>query len=103
MVIVDTTVWVDYLDGTSTPEVEWFEREVSRQRLGLLDLSLCEILQGLSTDDEALRVGRHLRRFEIFPTGGVALATDAALPLPRHGVTAGRICEWLAMRRPHDV
>ncbi len=78
VVIVDTTVWVDYLNGVSTPEVEWFEREAARQRLGLLDLMLCEILQGLSTDDEATRLLRHLRRFEVFETGGVDLATAAA-------------------------
>ena len=78
MVIVDTTAWVDYLNGTSTPEVEWLEREASRQRLGLLDLNLCEVLQGLSTDEEAVRVARHLRRFEVFATGGVDLAIDAA-------------------------
>ena len=78
MVIVDTTVWVDYLKGANTLEVEWLEREASRQRLGLLDLMVCEILQGLSTDEEAVRVLRHLRRFEIFQTGGVDLATDAA-------------------------
>ena len=78
MVIVDTTVWVDYLNGVSTPEVEWFEREAVRQRLGLLDLMLCEILQGLSTDDEAARILRHVRRFEVFETGGVNLATAAA-------------------------
>ena len=78
MVIVDTTVWVDYLNGISTPEVDWFDRESSRQRLGLLDLTVCEILQGLSTDAAAARVLRHLRRFEIFDTGGVALAEAAA-------------------------
>jgi predicted nucleic acid-binding protein len=78
MVIVDTTVWVDYLNGVSTTEVEWFEREAARQRLGLLDLMVCEILQGLSTDAEAARVARHLRRFEVFETGGVRLAEAAA-------------------------
>ena len=78
MVIVDTTVWVDYLNGVGTPEVEWLDRETSRQRLGLLDLMACEVLQGLSTDQEALSVLRHLRQFEIFETGGVELATAAA-------------------------
>jgi predicted nucleic acid-binding protein len=78
MVIVDTTVWVDYLKGASTPEVEWLDRENSRQRLGLLDLMACEVLQGLSTDEEAVRVLRHLRRFEIFQTGGIELAVAAA-------------------------
>jgi predicted nucleic acid-binding protein len=78
VVIVDTTVWIDYLNGLSTPEVEWFDREAVRQRLGLLDLTVCEVLQGLSTNDEAARVLRHLRRFEIFETGGLALAVAAA-------------------------
>jgi len=78
VVIVDTTVWVDYLKGVGTLEVEWLDRETSRQRLGLLDLMACEVLQGLSTDLEALRVLRHLRQFEIFETGGVDLATAAA-------------------------
>ena len=78
MVIVDTTVWIDYLKGAGTPGVEWLHREASRQRLGLLDLMACEILQGLSTDEAAARVLRQLRRFEIFQTGGIDLALAAA-------------------------
>jgi len=78
MVIVDTTVWIDYLNGAATPETEWLDREAERRRLGLLDLCVCEILQGLATDQEAARVLRHLRRFEIFETGGVELAAAAA-------------------------
>jgi predicted nucleic acid-binding protein len=78
MVIVDTTVWIDYLNGVETPESEWLDQEATRQRLGLLDLMVCEILQGLASDDEAARVLRQLRRFEIFETGGVEFAAAAA-------------------------
>lgn len=78
MVIVDTTVWADYLNGISTPEVEWFDRASERQRLGLLDLTVCEVLQGVPTDAAAAHVLRTLRRFEIFDTGGIALAEAAA-------------------------
>ena len=78
MVIVDTTVWIDYLNGVTTPESDWLDRETARRRLGLLDLMVCEILQGLATDDDAARVLRQLRRFEIFETGGVELAAAAA-------------------------
>ena len=78
MVIVDTTVWVDYLNGVATPETDWLDDQMARQRLGLLDLMVCEVLQGLSTDRDAARVLRHLRRFEIFETGGTELAVDAA-------------------------
>ena len=76
--IVDTTVWVDYLNGVVTPQTDWLDQQVTRQRLGLLDLMLCEILQGLSTDEDAARVLRRLQRFEIFETGGIELATAAA-------------------------
>ena len=78
MVIVDTTVWIDYLNGTVTPETAWFDAHLTTRRFGLLDLMVCEILQGLSTDQEAERVLRHLKRFEILESGGVALAVAAA-------------------------
>lgn len=78
MVIVDTTVWIDYLNGVTTPESDWLHREATRQRLGLLDLMVCELLQGLSTEADAARVLRQLRRFAILETGGIELATAAA-------------------------
>ncbi len=78
MVIVDTTVWIDFFNGTSTPETEWLDRELTQQRLGLLDLILCEVLQGVSTEEEAADLLRELRAFEIFESTGVDLATAAA-------------------------
>lgn len=90
MVIVDSTVWIDYLNGTETPETTWFDARLTTERFGLLDLMVCEILQGLSTDQQAARVLGHLRRFEIFDSGGVELATAAAAQyraLRSHGRT----------------
>jgi predicted nucleic acid-binding protein len=78
VVIVDSTVWIDYLNGTSTPEAEWFDARLAAERFGLLDLMVCEILQGLSTERQAARVIGHLKRFEIFSSGGVELAVEAA-------------------------
>jgi predicted nucleic acid-binding protein len=98
VVIVDTTVWVDYLNGVATPEAIWLERESSRQRLGLLDLMVYEILQGLSTDESAARVLRYLRRFEIFESGGVQLAVAAAANyrlLRRRGRTVRKTIDCL--------
>jgi predicted nucleic acid-binding protein len=78
MVIVDTTVWIDFLNGASTPETEWLDRQLTQQRLGLLDLILCEVLQGVPTEEKAADVFRELRTFEIFASGGVDLAMSAA-------------------------
>ena len=90
MVIVDTTVWIDYLRGTSTPQVTWLETAMERQRLGLLDLMLCEVLQGVRDEQQLDEVRQLLSRFVIFTTGGVALAIAAArnyLVLRRQGRT----------------
>jgi hypothetical protein len=78
VVIVDTTVWIDFLSGHSTAESTWLDRELTRQRLGLTDLILCEILQGIPTEGEAARTFKELQRFEVFATGGVELAKAAA-------------------------
>jgi predicted nucleic acid-binding protein len=78
MVIVDTTVWIDYLAGTATPQVDWLEGEMDRQRLGLTDIILCEVLQGIRGDRRFVQVRDQLLSLEVFGTGGVALAVAAA-------------------------
>jgi predicted nucleic acid-binding protein len=78
VVIVDTTVWVDYLRGVSTAETDWLDTELDRQRLGLTDIILCEVLQGVQDDATAADVERRLRKLEVFESGGVDLASDAA-------------------------
>lgn len=78
MTIVDATVWIDYLRGAENPHTDWLDRELNRQRLSLTDLILCEILQGIVGDSTFTRVRRDLSRFEVFDTGGEALAVAAA-------------------------
>ena len=78
MTIVDTTVWIDYLGGVTNPHTQWLDRELSRQRIGLTDLILCEILQGIRRDSAFDRVRRELLKFKIFATGGEDLAIAAA-------------------------
>ena len=78
MVIIDTTVWIDYLNGIQTPQTEWLETEVEKQRLGLTDLILCEVLQGVKDEHLAAETQRELLKFEILPMGGVDLAVASA-------------------------
>lgn len=78
MVIVDTTVWVDYFHGVENPETEWLDTELDRQRLGLTDIILCELLQGVRDDGAAKEIERSLLKLAVFETGGVALAREAA-------------------------
>lgn len=76
--IVDTTVWVDYLQGVKNSETIWLDAELDRQRLGLTDVILCEVLQGVRDEIVARDVERRLLKLEVFETGGVDLARDAA-------------------------
>ncbi|MCP9462405.1 MAG: PIN domain nuclease [Nitrospira sp.] len=78
MIIVDTTVWVDYLRGASTPQTEWLDANLERERIGLTDLILCEVLQGIKDDEMFRAVQRALLKFEVFPSGGIELAIAAA-------------------------
>ncbi len=89
MIVVDTTVWIDYFRGTRTPHADWLESNLTSERLGLTDLILCEVLQGVPTDSQFDAVQEELLRFEVFETGTVELAVEAALNYRRLRV-AGR-------------
>ena len=78
MVIVDTTVWIDYFQCVKNPETDWLDEELDRQRLGLTDVILCEVLQGVRDDVVAREVEQTLLELEVFETGGVDLAREAA-------------------------
>ena len=62
MIVVDTTVWVDYFRGTRTPHADWLEANLTSERLGLTDLILCEVLQGVPTDSQFDAVQKELLR-----------------------------------------
>jgi predicted nucleic acid-binding protein len=78
VVIVDTTVWVDYFRGVANPETDWVHAELERQRLGLTDVILCEVLQGVSDDSAAKEVERQLLKLEVFDMCSVDVARHAA-------------------------
>jgi predicted nucleic acid-binding protein len=98
MVIVDTTVWIDYLRGTVNREVRWLDRELVSQRLGLTDLILCEVLQGIPNRSSFDRVRDDLTKFQVFETGEIDLAVAAAQNyrrLRRQGYTIRRTIDCL--------
>ena len=100
MVIVDTTVWIDYLGGFTNSATDWLDRELARQRLGLIDLILCEVLQGIRQQADFIRVRDQLLKFEVFASGGHDLAIAAAQnyrTLRQHGYTVRKTIDcWIA-------
>lgn len=98
MVIVDTSVWIDYLGGMANDQTLWLDRELGRQRLGLIDLILCEVLQGIRSDAAFAEVRRELEKFHLFETGGIEFAVAAAQNyrfLRRRGATVRKTIDCL--------
>lgn len=100
MIIVDTTVWIDYLKGTTNPETVWMDRGLERLRFGLTDLILCEVLQGIREQSQFTRVRDDLLKFQVFPGGGIDLAISAAQnyrTLRQRGYTVYKTIDcWIA-------
>jgi len=100
MVIVDTTVWIDYLGGKTNPETMWLEAQAQRERIGLTDMILCEVLQGIRDDRHYAEARDELLNLEVFSTGGLEFAIRAAenyRTLRKKGVTIRRTADcWIA-------
>jgi predicted nucleic acid-binding protein len=110
MVIVDSTVWIDYFRGVDNPQSTWLDAQTETKRLGLTDLILSEVLQGIRDDREFLRVQAELFKFELFTPGGIELAVRAAenfRTLRKKGFTIRRIADcWIAtfcLREGHEL
>jgi predicted nucleic acid-binding protein len=110
MVIVDTTVWIDYFRGVKNPQSLWLEAEAQRKRLGLTDLIVSEVLQGIREDEEFLKVQVELLKFQVFTAGGIDLAVRAAenfRKLRKKGFTVRRVADcWIAtfcLREGHEL
>ena len=100
MVIVDTTVWIDYLGGIPNAETEWLDREMPLQRIGLTDMIVCEVLQGIRDTGGFRQIRDQLLGFDVFPTGGTENAIAAASnyrALRQHGYTIRKTVDcWIA-------
>jgi len=55
VIVVDTTVWADWFNGTETPEVDRLSRALDRQDAGLAPVILTEVLQGFRADRDSER------------------------------------------------
>jgi predicted nucleic acid-binding protein len=78
MIVVDSSIWIDFFNGIATAEVERLRTLIGQQPLLVGDVMLLEILQGVASEREARRVENALRQFDVAPMLDPDLAVQGA-------------------------
>jgi predicted nucleic acid-binding protein len=77
VILVDSSVWIDYLRGTRTAEADKLDSLLGTERLAVGDLIVAEVLQGCADDKTFNRVKDLLGAFVVVHLCGYALAVQA--------------------------
>jgi predicted nucleic acid-binding protein len=98
MIVVDTSVWVDYFNGVSTTQADLLDEFLGERLLAVGDLILAELLQGFATEKGAKRALSLLEPLEFLAMGGREIAIQSAADyrhLRRCGVTVRKTMDML--------
>ena len=90
MILVDSSVWIDYFKGTITAQTARLDGLLGNEPLAIGDLILTEVLQGFPDDRDFDAARKMLTAFMVVELGGPEVATQAAKnvrALRRMGVT----------------
>jgi predicted nucleic acid-binding protein len=97
LVLVDTSVWIDFFRGTGSREHRILHDLVEEEEdLCIANIILAEILQGIRSDKEFKQLKNYLLQFPIFSLRDVVSYIEAA--------QIYRVCrkKGLTIRRPLD-
>lgn len=78
MILVDTSVWINYVNGVATPEAEILDRELGSERIATGDLIVAEFLQGFNDDAQFYRAKELLDGLAYFDLVGGQIALQSA-------------------------
>jgi len=98
MIAVDSSVWIDFLNGNETREVAHLSSLLGVEPVLVGDIVLLEVLQGIGSEEEAARVEEALRRFDIEAMLDAELAVLAAAHyrwLRRLGITVRKTIDLI--------
>jgi predicted nucleic acid-binding protein len=98
MLVVDSTVWVDYFNGNENPLTDYLDKIVDKQLILVGDLILAEVLQGFRTDTDFEKAYREMKKFTQVEMVNNKLALQSArnYRLLRHkGITVRKTIDSL--------
>ena len=90
MILVDSSVWIDYFNGKTTPKTDWLDSALGNQPILIGDIILTEVLQGFRNDEDFKTAKSLLLAFPVMGMLGQELAIISALNyrrLRKRGVT----------------
>lgn len=102
MILVDSSVWIDYFRSADTPQVALLDSLLGRRPLAVGDLIAAEVLQGVRDEGEFKRVRKALDAFVHIEIAGYDLAVRASenyRKLRVHGITVRKTVDTLIATR----
>ena len=78
MILVDSSVWIDYFRGARTPEADRLDGLLGNEPLATGDLVLTEVLQGFVSDTDFNQAHALLGSLTVIELGGRNTAVQAA-------------------------
>ena len=98
MILVDSSVWIDYFRGTVTPQSDQLDILLSSELLFMGDLILAEVLQGFTSERDFNQAKILLTALPVIPLVGPEIAIQAARNfryLRAQGVTVRKTIDTL--------
>jgi predicted nucleic acid-binding protein len=102
LILVDSSVWIDYFKGTATAQAARLDELLGNEPLVIGDLILTEVLQGFHDDRDFHRARRMLTALTVVELGGQDIAIQAARnfrTLRRKGVTVRKTIDTVIATR----
>lgn len=98
MLIVDSSVWIDFFRGSQTPQTAILTAILPQQPIGIGDIMLCEVLQGIKANKQFEQVRQQLTQLDVLPVVSPEIAVQAARnyrTLRKKGITVRKTIDTL--------
>lgn len=102
MIVVDSSVWIDYFRDADTPQVELLDRLLGSEAIAVGDLILAEVLQGIDSEREFRTVLQLMQRYIIIQISNEMVAIESARNYRRlrgMGITVRKTIDTLIATR----
>jgi len=102
VILVDSSVWIDYFRGTTTPQTEKLDSLLGIEPIATGDLILAEVLQGFSSDRDFNQAKKLMTSLVILDFAGQNIAIQAAKnfrQLRSHGITVRKTIDTVIATR----